>query len=318
MPDANANRNTSHLEGELLSIKASLVETSASQFMDELFAELEQDLDGSSLATPAVSSQTALPSASAQALSVDYYPLEAANAGSNPGPTGQAAQSQTTDWHLNNHLLLPGVAAAAGTLLLWVGSQLHQPRAAPPTPVPSVADGSDSAANRAFATYLQRSLDRINQNNQTKQAAIASAPIPQTVSLPTLNPPTPASNDTSSGVKVTERVYIPVYQPPQPQTVSIKPSPAAKPEKAAALPSPGAKTAAPAKPTTLTPTQTLVGVLELGDRSAALVGVNGITRRVHVGESLGLGGWSLVKVANQKAIIQRKGELRSLYVGQKF
>jgi len=66
------------------------------------------------------------------------------------------------------------------------------------------------------------------------------------------------------------------------------------------------------------PQHTLMGVLELGDRSAALFSINGITQRIRVGESIGASGWTLVTVANQEAIIRRNGEVRSIYVGQKF
>jgi hypothetical protein len=61
-----------------------------------------------------------------------------------------------------------------------------------------------------------------------------------------------------------------------------------------------------------------VGVLELGDRSAALFEVDGVPQRVYIGERIGSGGWSLVSVANEEAIIRRNGEVRTLYIGQQF
>jgi len=61
-----------------------------------------------------------------------------------------------------------------------------------------------------------------------------------------------------------------------------------------------------------------MGLLELGDRSAALFEINGVTRRIHLGESIGSSGWTLVEVANQEAIMRRNGEVRSVYVGQSF
>jgi Tfp pilus assembly protein PilP len=66
------------------------------------------------------------------------------------------------------------------------------------------------------------------------------------------------------------------------------------------------------------PNHTLVGLLELGDRSAALFDVSGVTQRITVGEAIGASGWILVSVANQEAVIRRNGEVRSVYVGQKF
>lgn len=66
------------------------------------------------------------------------------------------------------------------------------------------------------------------------------------------------------------------------------------------------------------PVYSLVGLLELGDRSAALVSIDGSTRRVSVGEAIGSSGWTLVEVANQQAKVRRNGEVKTLYVGQTF
>ncbi|HIK28280.1 MAG TPA: hypothetical protein IGR89_09440 [Oscillatoriaceae cyanobacterium M7585_C2015_266] len=62
----------------------------------------------------------------------------------------------------------------------------------------------------------------------------------------------------------------------------------------------------------------LVGVLELGERSAALFEINGAVQRVNIGESIGNSGWILVEVSKGEAIIRRNGEVRSIYVEQKF
>ncbi len=62
----------------------------------------------------------------------------------------------------------------------------------------------------------------------------------------------------------------------------------------------------------------LVGILELGDRSVPLFEVDGIPRRVNIGETLGSSGWSLVEVKDGEAIIRRNGEVRSIYTGQSF
>jgi hypothetical protein len=162
----------------------------------------------------------------------------------------------------------------------------------------------------------------------------------------------PAFNPNSNQT-VLERVYIPVYPntpgSTQPQSIAAGSLPGirnpAPPLLAAGgtgnLPSvpvaaPVAPLAAsPAKlPANATNTQTsgiapvtapvatvthsLVGILELGDRSAALFQVNGVTRRVNLGESIGSAGWMLVDVSNKEAIIRRNGEVRSIYIGQTF
>ncbi|MDE5096738.1 MAG: hypothetical protein O4804_21765 [Trichodesmium sp. St11_bin5] len=67
-----------------------------------------------------------------------------------------------------------------------------------------------------------------------------------------------------------------------------------------------------------TPINLLVGILELGERSAALFEIDGVARRIYVGENIGSSGWTLVKVVNQEAVVRRNGEVRSVFVGQQF
>ncbi len=62
----------------------------------------------------------------------------------------------------------------------------------------------------------------------------------------------------------------------------------------------------------------LEGLLELGNKSVALFKVDGISRRINLGENIGATGWTLVEVSNGEAIIRRNGEVRSIYTGQKF
>ena len=53
--------------------------------------------------------------------------------------------------------------------------------------------------------------------------------------------------------------------------------------------------------TVAAPTHTLEGLLELGDKSAALFKVDGVTRRIDIGESIGSSGWTLVEVSKGEA-----------------
>jgi Tfp pilus assembly protein PilP len=58
--------------------------------------------------------------------------------------------------------------------------------------------------------------------------------------------------------------------------------------------------------------------MEMGNQSAALVEVNGITRRVQVGEPIGTKGWKLLNVGNQEAVVQRNQDVSTIQVGQQF
>ncbi|MEH2411736.1 hypothetical protein [Nostoc sp.] len=74
----------------------------------------------------------------------------------------------------------------------------------------------------------------------------------------------------------------------------------------------------PATAIAVAPSDTLEGLLELGKKSAALFKIDGVTRRINMGESIGSSGWTLVDVSNGEAIIRRNGEVRSIYAGQKL
>ncbi len=63
---------------------------------------------------------------------------------------------------------------------------------------------------------------------------------------------------------------------------------------------------------------TLTGLLQLGDQSVALFEINGINQRIKAGESIGSSGWNIVSISGQEVVIRRNGEVRSVYVGQKF
>ncbi len=84
-------------------------------------------------------------------------------------------------------------------------------------------------------------------------------------------------------------------------------------------PAPPPSAIAPPASVSAAPTSqhTLVGLME-GDRPAALFDIDGSTQRFYVGESIGASGWILARVENQEAMIRRNGEVRSVFVGQKF
>lgn len=114
--------------------------------------------------------------------------------------------------------------------------------------------------------------------------------------------------------------------PPKAPSVNLSAFRAIPPQLPTAKPKPEVETVKPAKPknqeVAVAPTNpmshTLEGLLELGSQSAALFKVNGVTRRVEIGEAVGASGWTLVEVANGEAIIRRNGEVRSIYAGQNF
>lgn len=180
---------------------------------------------------------------------------------------------------------------------------------------------------------------------------VATAPAPVVPAAPVVTPTIPGGLGTAPAAvppgTILERVYIPVYQTPQglvpvvpgvpvpnltangtflPSQTAIAPSAVVQPGAAIATAAqPQASQSAPASPgeaiaaQPLTTTEhTLVGLLELGDSSAALFELNGVTRRFSLGERIGSSGWTLVEAKNSEAIVRRNGEIRSVFVGQTF
>ena len=62
--------------------------------------------------------------------------------------------------------------------------------------------------------------------------------------------------------------------------------------------------------------QTLVGLLELGDHSAALVKVKGVTQRIMIGESVPESEWKLAEVSHNKAVFENGNQERAMSVGE--
>lgn len=234
-------------------------------------------------------------------------------------------------------LLLALGAAIAVPFILWLAMQNRfdpfsrwQLAVAPETVEP-VSPQAEVDANSQFANYMQRSLQLLDREVATSE---------QDTTAQANNDPIDRQAQASNRVPtVLERVYIPVYQPPPPApppprvatapapapAPAAAPAPSAAPPSVAVVPAPPpppslpnvAVAPSPVVPTIPESVHTLVGVLELGDRSAALFEVEGVTRRIGVGEQVG-NGWTIVEIANQEAVVRRNGEVRSIYVGQKF
>jgi hypothetical protein len=178
-------------------------------------------------------------------------------------------------------------------------------------------DSSDDSATEPSPKAIEFNPDRSNKNNmatvpapwQTGMAMPIGAGLSNNLplaQLPTLSPPPPP--------------------PPLPTPV--------KPKKSANLPPPPAIGQIESIPTTTTETQaqsapissvkptiagyTLIGLLDLGERSAALFETNETTSQIWAGEEIGNTGWTLKAVTPRSVKITRQGESRSLSVGEKF
>jgi len=169
----------------------------------------------------------------------------------------------------------------------------------------------EADADARFAQYMQQTLASIDQNaRQRQQVATLPGPPAKTNFIS----PESATNRQFSGLNqlptVLERVYIPVYQPLRPASqpsplplhpppsssdvavlspppplsniTLLPPSPIAIAPKPISLPTP---VAPDPPPVTSNATQTLVGIIELGDQSTALFDIDGVTHRFRVGDN---------------------------------
>ncbi|MEM1308574.1 MAG: hypothetical protein AAGF98_03560 [Cyanobacteria bacterium P01_H01_bin.153] len=224
-------------------------------------------------------------------------------------------------WTMNRALLGAAGLMTLATLGLWL-HQRQQANVTTTAPLSTPTDVSTTAGNSEFLEYLRRSLDVIAQsstNTSTTAANVGEVALPLgsngSVGLPpiannTLPPSVPGGLPTAPGsVNVIERVYVPY---PSSQTAAV---PATS---GASTPANGATSAAGSTTAAVPDAHTLLGVLELGDRSAALFEIEGVPQRVYIGERVGTSGWSLVSVANEEAVVRRNGEVRTLYIGQQF
>jgi hypothetical protein len=245
------------------------------------------------------------------------------------------APPQGTGSSVDRLLLFAAFASIVATGLLWWFVFREKTAQVVTTPDATAQSAAQLKAQEdtQFLHYVQRSLEAIDRRTETSRVASAPQGTAPGGNLPSVSVPGSSTPAASNPPTVLERVYIPVYQPPQtlypaPNPALINPTAinptAMNPAPVAPAPAIPAPAAAPANGTTpniaAAPVMAhvLVGIMQLGDRSAALFEINSVAQRVYIGESIGTSGWTLVSVSNQEAIVRRNGEVRSIYVGQQF
>ncbi|MFB2939197.1 hypothetical protein ACE1B6_28430 [Aerosakkonemataceae cyanobacterium BLCC-F154] len=178
------------------------------------------------------------------------------------------------------------------------------PNAASPAakPSPQAASPTPKATSTAKASPTPAASPKPEARQTSRPARTApdvpkvSAALPNQTASPTAKPaasPTQAASES-------------------PKVAAVSPSPTAQPTLRSRSPQATAPTS--------TNQYSLRGVLVLGNRSAAIFEVGGVSRRIYVGESIGSSGWTLVEINNEnsEAVIRRNGEVRSIFVGQQF
>ncbi|GBE73134.1 hypothetical protein myaer87_03610 [Microcystis aeruginosa NIES-87] len=197
-----------------------------------------------------------------------------------------------------------------GWVVAWLISQKNAPIS---------QNSTISQEDKKFIAYLQSSLAIIDRQSQTSSPdpnpAAKNNPSP-VVPVP---PPPLANLPVNNTPQIIERIYVPVY-PQTPETTAklVPVTPSNTDISAPPLPAApqGNRPVASVIPTNNQVKNTLVGVMDLGDRSTALFDNKGITTRISPGEFIN--GWTLVEVGNQQVILSRNGQTKVLEVGQSF
>ena len=197
-----------------------------------------------------------------------------------------------------------------GWVVAWLISQKNAPIS---------QNGTISQEDKKFIAYLQSSLAIIDRQSQTSSPdpnpAAKNNPSP-VVPVP---PAPPANLPVNNTPQIIERIYVPVYPQTPETTAKLVPVTPSSPD-IAAPPLPAAPEVKPPVaaviPTNNQVKNTLVGGMDLGDRSTALFDNKGITTRISPGEFVN--GWTLVEVGNQQVILSRNGQTKVLEVGQSF
>jgi len=191
-----------------------------------------------------------------------------------------------------------------GWVVAWLISQKNAPIS---------QNSTTSQEDKKFIAYLQSSLAIIDRQSQTSSPdpnpAAKNNPSP-VVPVP---PAPPANLPVNNTPQIIERIYVPVY-PQTPETTAklVPVTPSNTDISAPPLPAApqGNRPVASVIPTNNQVKNTLVGVMDLGDRSTALFDNKGITTRISPGEFIN--GWTLVEVGNQQVILSRNGQTKVL------
>lgn len=187
-----------------------------------------------------------------------------------------------------------------------------------------------SVSDANFLDYMERSLAVIdrkteaNQQEQNTDNSLTAELASHIVYVPVYNAINAVTPSPLAALRTPDNSIL----PPPPPSESVTPKPIPLPEAITATttaelpppppPEPVSSSSSAKSVNSSIPDYTLVGLLELGEKSAALFTVNGTTQRIWLGEKIDNTGWTLEAIANQKAQIRNQGQVRSLSIGEQF
>ncbi len=182
--------------------------------------------------------------------------------------------------------------------------------------------------NSDFINYMERALLEIDREEELAEKIKAQPPRPEELE-PVNIAPSPrkaATPKTASPKQVSTLPALP--PPPPPLQKATPPAPTPQPSSSNNNPQPSdsqeesvSSVNPQPNPPAVTPQQSghkLVGLLELGEHSAALLKVQGATQRIMLEETIPGSNWKLVSVANQKATFTNNQQQKVMFIGEEM
>jgi hypothetical protein len=150
-------------------------------------------------------------------------------------------------------------------------------------------------------------LSKVKKSTSTDKSDTSFSKTPIIINVPTIQT-TPTSDDPRQELKqVLNRLSNVLEKLDRTTTQNLALRPTAQPRPIATASKPDLQ-------------RTLKGIVIASDntQSAVLFEINGITQRYYTGESMGSSGWKITDISGNYVSLQRNGEVRSLFVGQKI
>ncbi len=180
-----------------------------------------------------------------------------------------------------------------------------------------------SKADAEFLDYMQRSLDNIERQAMADEKT-SEEENPTVVYVPVYNQPQTNPFPSYHNQPLPQKIPLPPPPPSEfsalepPVKIPLPPAPSESANlKIAEIPQPAdnkVATAIASPPIN----STLIGLIELGEASAALFKIDGITQRIWLGENIENTGWVLESVTKEKATVTNQGQSRVLSIGESF
>ena len=157
-------------------------------------------------------------------------------------------------------------------------------------------------SQQGFIAYLEDAVARIDSQQKQTESAANLAQQSENTNKPEL-----------------ERVYIPLYQPPQIITQAVPPDPELPLPPPPVLPPPpgGGETMATTRPDSQI-NCTLIGLLESEKGAITLFDWNGAIERIEIGQEIATTGWILKDIINDEALVEQNNQIKTIAVGKAF